>query len=301
MLFVLSAASKVRVKPVAECVQVSVPRLAAQAKSLVAEMRRREAKVRTEAGAGDWRGEGYHQRAIKKHLHMSRAAAKRSEPHLGFAWPSMTTQPAAACTLYDSPFYDGLDAAALDEEDAEWANDHVRILSALYGVVRPFDEIVPPNFPLSLGTKVANSGGKYLSDYWKESIAQELEDSVRTLPRPLIVNCVAEQDQDVLQANLPPYADSLNVMFRMKPQGSPARAMGEFVNWALRQRCSTFRELNGFSGVSSSVSRAPSADGTLLFVEKGNARGGPAAAALPPWKSSRRGRTAPYDREDFLA
>merc|ERR1712046_57143 len=87
--------------------------------------------------------------------------------------------PVPAALLYNSPVFETLDAATLDEEDAKWANSQMRIFSGLYGLLRPFDEIQPLGLPVSLGTKLTTSKGKFLRDFWKDAIAKELEETLK--------------------------------------------------------------------------------------------------------------------------
>ena len=65
-----------------------------------------------------------------------------------------------ALFLFDGDVYRGLDAASLSPETVAWAQDHLRILSGLYGVVRPLDLVQP--YRLEMGTKLQNPGGANL-------------------------------------------------------------------------------------------------------------------------------------------
>ena len=68
--------------------------------------------------------------------------------------------------------YTGLDAGSLDPDEVAYAQDHLRILSGLYGLLRPMDAIQP--YRLEMGTKMANPRGKSLYDFWGSRIGEQL-------------------------------------------------------------------------------------------------------------------------------
>lgn len=265
MLIVLSAAARFHAKPVTECAVQSVPRLASKAKALAQELRRLEAKD------------------IKKQLHVNDALAKQYEKHLT-NFEAQKTVP--ACCLYDSPLFNALAAPSFDEEDAEWANKHIRIFSGLYGFLRPFDEIQPLGLPVSLSTKLKNSKGNFLKDYWQEPIMKEVSEGLKRLPMPVIVNCGAVEDdmkvldQEHLISELGTRIASVDFKFANKDDAAEAR--GEFVRWAIEQRCFTVEELLEFKGlgVEEGVSglfrvnpKASSVD-SIMFEPDGGGDGG---------------------------
>lgn len=229
MIFTLSAAMRFHSKPIAECAVRSSPRLGSKAKALVAELRRLEAKD------------------IKKQLHVNEALAKQYEKHLT---DFEKQQPVPACCLYDSPLFNSFGAPSFDEDDAEWANRHVRILSGLYGMLRPFDEIQSLSLPIGLNTKLKNSKGNFLYQYWKEPIIRDLEESMQRLPMPVIVNCAAEEDTVVLDREaLPEGTRIASVEFKIKDRERREESLGQFVQWAMQERCMTVDELLEYRGL----------------------------------------------------
>lgn len=85
-----------------------------------------------------------------------------------------------ALLAFKGDVYTGLDAETLDERSFAFAQSHLRILSGLYGVLKPLDLMQP--YRLEMGTKFANVKGKDLYQFWggqlRESIAAELEDGI---------------------------------------------------------------------------------------------------------------------------
>ena len=77
-----------------------------------------------------------------------------------------------ALLAFNGDVYEGLDATSLTEADLAWAQDHLRILSGLYGVLRPLD--LMQAYRLEMGTRLANPRGKNLYEFWGERITDEL-------------------------------------------------------------------------------------------------------------------------------
>ncbi len=77
-----------------------------------------------------------------------------------------------AVLAFNGDVYEGLDAGSLSAEDLAWAQDHLRILSGLYGVLRPLD--LMQAYRLEMGTRLANPRGKNLYEFWGERITAAL-------------------------------------------------------------------------------------------------------------------------------
>jgi len=80
------------------------------------------------------------------------------------------TKPAALA--FNGDTYQGLEAKTLSDEDLRYAQDHLRILSGLYGLLRPLDAIQP--YRLEMGSRLKTRRGKSLYDYWGDTIAKAL-------------------------------------------------------------------------------------------------------------------------------
>ena len=81
-----------------------------------------------------------------------------------------TTKPAAFC--FDGDTYAGLEARTLDPDALLWAQDHLRILSGLFGLLRPLDLIQP--YRLEMGSRLANPKGPDLYAFWGTKLARAL-------------------------------------------------------------------------------------------------------------------------------
>lgn len=116
-------------------------------------------------------------------LNRARFAAFRRSPVPG------TDKPAAL--LFDGDTYVGLEAGTLSEDALRWAQGHLRILSGLYGLLRPLDRIQP--YRLEMGSRLANPKGASLYDYWGPRIARALNAAGRDMGATVLVNCASQE------------------------------------------------------------------------------------------------------------
>lgn len=101
----------------------------------------------------------------------------------------MEEKPAALAFAGDT--YQGLEAASLDADELAWAQEHFRILSGLYGVLRPLDAIQP--YRLEMGSRLKTQKGKSLYDYWGEKIAKALKAQADEVKTDTLVNCASQE------------------------------------------------------------------------------------------------------------
>ena len=107
----------------------------------------------------------------------------------------------AAALMFDGDTYAGLEAKSLEPDEMEWANDHLRILSGMYGLLRPTDAIEPHR--LEMGSRLKNPRGKNLYAYWGCRIAEALNAQAGVLGTDVLINCASEEyfgavDRDAL-------------------------------------------------------------------------------------------------------
>jgi hypothetical protein len=96
-----------------------------------------------------------------------------------------------AALAFNGDVYEGLQAASLKPADLDWAQDHVAILSGLYGILRPLDWMQP--YRLEMGTKLANPRGKDLYAWWGDTLAEHLNKVLAELKDDLIVNLASQE------------------------------------------------------------------------------------------------------------
>ena len=96
-----------------------------------------------------------------------------------------------AILAFNGDVYEGLDAKSLTPKNLEWAQNHVCILSGLYGVLRPLDWMQP--YRLEMGTPLLNPRGKNLYQFWGASIAQYLNAQLDKDKTPVVINLASQE------------------------------------------------------------------------------------------------------------
>ena len=175
-------------------------------------------------------------------LNVARYAAWQPEPTADNSKP--------AALAFDGDVYDGLDANTLKTADLAWAQEHVVILSGLYGVLRPLDRLQP--YRLEMGTALPTARGKDLYAFWGDRIAGYLNERLEGEPRPVVVNLAS---QEYARAALRPAlkARVVECVFEDWKSGQykiisffAKRARGLMARWAVQHRVASPRKLEGF-------------------------------------------------------
>ena len=96
-----------------------------------------------------------------------------------------------ALLAFKGDVYTGLDAETLAEDDFTFAQQHLRILSGLYGVLKPLDLMQP--YRLEMGTKLPNSRGKNLYEFWGETICNHLNNELQESGTQVLVNLASNE------------------------------------------------------------------------------------------------------------
>ena len=119
------------------------------------------------------------------------------------AWDRPFTKDNAkpAILAFKGDVYQGLDADSMTDKQLDWAQDHLRILSGLYGLLRPMDLMQP--YRLEMGTKFANQRGKDLYQFWGNIITDEINSLLGNAKTPVLLNLASnEYFKSVQQKNI---------------------------------------------------------------------------------------------------
>jgi len=96
-----------------------------------------------------------------------------------------------AVLAFDGDVYDGLNARTLSTADLDWAQDHLVLLSGLYGALRPLDRLQP--YRLEMGTALANPQGRDLYAWWGDTVAQHLNARLEGQRSRVVVNLASQE------------------------------------------------------------------------------------------------------------
>ena len=115
-----------------------------------------------------------------------------------FQTPFTKKNARSAVFAFRGDVYQGLDADSMSTEDLSFAQDHLRILSGLYGVLRPLDLVQA--YRLEMGTKFNSPLGKNLYDFWENSLKQSIEKELAKSDSPVLVNLASNEYFKALKA-----------------------------------------------------------------------------------------------------
>ncbi len=187
------------------------------------------------------------------------------------AWSAQATpansRPAALA--FNGDVYGGLDARTLTGRQLDWAQQHLVILSGLYGVLRPLDRLQP--YRLEMGTRLANPAGRDLYAFWGTALAAYLDERLQGEARPVVVNLASQEyfravPRKALRARVVDCvfeecrADGHKVIsFFAK------RARGLMARWAVQHRAATVKQLQRFDAEGYAFDAAASLPDRLVF------------------------------------
>ncbi len=108
-------------------------------------------------------------------------------------WQQPMAAPEAkqAMLAFNGDVYSGLDAGSFNKKQLQFAQKHLRILSGLYGLLRPMDLMAP--YRLEMGTRYANDRGKDLYAFWGETITSALNEQLKKLKSEELVNLASNE------------------------------------------------------------------------------------------------------------
>ncbi len=155
-----------------------------------------------------------------------------------------------AALAFDGDVYGGLDAGTLKPAQLDWAQEHLVILSGLYGVLRPLDRLQP--YRLEMGTRLANAAGKDLYAFWGDRLAAYLDDRLAGEAAPVVVNLASQEyfkavDRRALGARVVDcvFEDWKGDRFKIISFFAK-RARGLMARWAVQHKAATVAALQRF-------------------------------------------------------
>lgn len=184
-------------------------------------------------------------------MHLSDALATLNVARFEAWRPRFTARNAKQAVLaFDGDVYGGLAARTLKPAELAWAQEHLCILSGLYGVLRPLDRMQP--YRLEMGTRLATGHGDNLYQFWGSRIADHLNRRLAAEKSPVVVNLASQEyfkavDRKVLRARV------IDCVFEEGKGGQfkvvsffAKRARGLMARYATQHRIGTPKKLEAF-------------------------------------------------------
>src|SRR5690606_14823824 len=177
-----------------------------------------------------------------------------------------------AVLAFNGDVYEGLAAATLSESQLTWAQEHVAILSGLYGVLRPLDLMQP--YRLEMGTRLQTARGKNLYEFWGSEIAQYLNERLADQTSRIVINLASEEyfkavDQKALDARVVQcvFQDYKNGVYKIISFNAK-RARGLMARFAIETKAKTPAALKKFNVEGYAFAAEESSEDKLVFRRK---------------------------------
>ena len=251
MITLLSPAKKLNMEPIEAT--ITQPRLTSDLKEI--------AKVAKAQSADD----------LKSLMHISDNLAELNyERFQSFNLENKSNSAKQAAMAFDGNVYWGLEAKSLDHDTLNYAQDHLRILSGLYGLLRPLDAIQP--YRLEMGTKLNNPRGKNLYQFWGAIIADQINADMEGHGDQTIVNLASNEyvkavDKKALARPM------IGAKFLNVKDGKAKSLMyyaktarGQMARWIMENRIERADDLKDFNVEGYKYDVAASSENELVFT-----------------------------------
>ncbi|WP_286262910.1 peroxide stress protein YaaA [Thalassotalea atypica] len=177
-----------------------------------------------------------------------------------------------AVLAFNGDVYTGLDASTFSENDFDFAQQHLRILSGLYGVLKPLD--LMQAYRLEMGIKLGNERGTNLYQFWGELITDEINQALANQGDDLLVNLASTEyfksiKKKQLNATLitPAFKDWKNGQYKMISFFAK-KARGLMARYIIQNQVSTVEELKAFNVAGYGYNESLSQGNDLTFTRK---------------------------------
>ncbi|MBL54225.1 MAG: peroxide stress protein YaaA [Alteromonadaceae bacterium] len=189
-----------------------------------------------------------------------------------FSTPFTPDNARQALFAFNGDVYTGLDAQSLSEDDIAYAQQHLRILSGLYGVLRPLD--LMQAYRLEMGTKLANSRGKNLYEYWGDTVTTEVNKALAAQGDNVLVNLASNE---YFKSVKPKQLDGMIItpVFKDKKNGQykiisffAKKARGLMARYILQNKVEDVAGLKAFDTAGYYFSEEQSTETELVFLRE---------------------------------
>ncbi|MBB63577.1 MAG: peroxide stress protein YaaA [Waddliaceae bacterium] len=177
-----------------------------------------------------------------------------------------------AIFAFKGDVYTGIEIGEWDDEDLLYSQNHLRILSGLYGVLRPLDLMQP--YRLEMGTRLPTDAGENLYEYWGDSISKSLNKTLKKQGSNLLINLASNEyfksvDQTALKATVltPVFKDYKNDQYKII-SFLAKKARGMMAKYIVQERLENPEDLKKFREAGYRYSAKESTDTELVFLRK---------------------------------
>ena len=255
MFFVLSPAKNLNEKDPSPVSSFTLPDLLPEAEILMQELRQLAPQQ------------------IAELMHVSdKIALLNAERNAAWHTPFTPENAKQAVFMFNGDVYEGIAADTLKPKQIDYLQQHVRLLSGLYGVLRPLDLMQP--YRLEMGTAFANSRGKNLYEFWGDKITDLLNQTLKQAGSDVLINLASQEyfksvNTKKLNARLitPIFKDEKNGKYKIISFYAK-RARGLMVRYAAEHSITEPEMLKNFDYEGYSFNEAASNEAEWVFMRE---------------------------------
>ena len=184
--------------------------------------------------------------------------------------PFTTENARPAALAFRGDVYLGLDAQTMTDRDWDWAQKHLRILSGLYGLLKPLDLIQA--YRLEMGTRLTTPRGEDLYQFWGHQLTTAINEAIAEQRQPVLVNLASNEyfsaiDPDAIEARIitPVFKDLKNGRYRFLSFYAK-KARGLMARYIVDNRVSTLKALKDFDEAGYYFSESQSRGNQWVFL-----------------------------------
>jgi cytoplasmic iron level regulating protein YaaA (DUF328/UPF0246 family) len=212
------------------------------------------------------------QQELSKLLQVNRQLAGLTlDRYLQWHLPFSPENALQAAFLFDGEVFRGLNASTWSDEELSYAQDHLRILSGLYGLLRPLDLVQP--YRLEVSTRLKNPAGNDLYPFWREKISNWLLKELNQFTEPRIVLNLASAEYFKMTKLQSPGIQLIDMEFYQYSEDKfrqvviyTKKARGLMASYVIRNKIQNTEDLKGFSEEGYWFDPHQSTDSKLVYV-----------------------------------
>ncbi len=208
---------------------------------------------------------------LRELMHISEKLAQLNyERYQAFSSSYNKKNSKSAISAFTGDVYVGFDAESLSQEDIDYANDHVRVLSGLYGVLRPLDKMQP--YRLEMGTSLKNTEGSNLYEFWNDDVTKQINKDLKKVNSTTLVNLASNEYFKVIKKDKLK-ADIINIGFKEYKGDdlkfvsfNAKKARGMMARYMVQHQIDDLEGLKGFNIDRYRYEESLSSESELMFV-----------------------------------
>jgi cytoplasmic iron level regulating protein YaaA (DUF328/UPF0246 family) len=199
-------------------------------------------------------------------------AGLNADRYAGWHTPFDSNNAKQALLAFNGDVYTGLDASSFSQDDFDYAQQHLRILSGLYGVLRPLD--LMQAYRLEMGTKLDTGKNKNLYQFWDKRISHKLNEAIDTQGDNVLINLASNEyfkavKPKVLNAEIytPVFKDCKNGQYKVISFFAK-KARGMMAKYIIQNRLTDVSQLQKFDTAGYKFSARQSTGNELVFTRE---------------------------------